>query len=254
MTETNESSGANFKKDVKFSIIVPAHNEEKYIRKCLDSIAKASEAYKDQTEVIVVLNRCTDKTEEIIAKSYNCITLKNNDKNLSKIRNAGAQIASGEIIITIDADTQMTESMLSNVDKYLTSGKYIGGGVTGKFERISLGIFVSAMLIIIPLLFKYGAISVGIFWCYRKDFMAINGFNENMLMAEDADFAKRLKKWGKQNNKKFGTIKNGMITSCRRFDKYGDWALLKNPKVILAYLKGKDKKYADKTYYDNQER
>ncbi|MGE7874034.1 glycosyltransferase [Bacillus paramycoides] len=253
MTETNESSGVNLEKDVKFSIIIPAHNEEKYIRKCLDSIAKASEAYKDQTEVIVVLNRCTDKTGEI-AKSYNCITLKNNDKNLSKIRNEGAKIASGEIIITIDADTQMTESMLSNVDKYLASGKYIGGGVTGKFERISLGIFLSAMLIIIPLLFKYGAISVGIFWCYKKDFMAINGFNENMLMAEDADFAKRLKELGKQNNKKFGTIKNGMITSCRRFDKYGDWALLKNPKVILAYLKGNDKKYADKTYYDNQER
>ena len=36
--------------------------------------------------------------------------------------------------------------------------------------------------------------------------MAINGFNENMLMAEDADFAKRLKEWGKKNNK-FGTIK-----------------------------------------------
>lgn len=75
MTETNESSGVNLKKDVKFSIIISAHNEEKYIRKCLDSIAKASEAYKEQTEVIVVLNRCTDKTEEI-AKSYNCITLK----------------------------------------------------------------------------------------------------------------------------------------------------------------------------------
>ena len=45
-----------------------------------------------------------------------------------------------------------------------------------------------------------------------------------------------------------------MITSCRRFDTYGDWTLLKNPKVILAYLKGNDRKYADKTYYDNQEK
>lgn len=89
------------------------------------------------------------ETEEI-AKSYNCVTLKNNDKNLSKIRNAGAKIANGEIIVTIDADTIMTESMLSNVDKYLASGTYIGGGVNGKFERISLGIFLSAMLIITP--------------------------------------------------------------------------------------------------------
>ena len=87
----------------------------------------------------------------------------------------------------------MTESMLFNVDKYLASGTYIGGGVNGKFERISLGIFLSAMLIIIPL-FKWSYICRD-FWCYRKDFMAINGFNENMLMAEDADFAKRLKEW-----------------------------------------------------------
>jgi len=167
MTEINESSGSDLQKDVKFSIIIPAHNEEKYIRKCLDSIAKASEAYKEQTEVIVVLNRCTDKTEEI-AKSYDCITLKNEDKNLSKIRNAGAEIASGEIIVTIDADTIMTESLLSNVDKYLSSGKYIGGGVNGKFERMSFGIFFSAILIIIPLLFKYGAISVGFFGAIEK--------------------------------------------------------------------------------------
>lgn len=105
----------------------------------MDSIAKASEAYKEQTEVIVVLNRCTDQTEEI-AKSYNCITLKMKIK-LIKIRNAGAEIASGEIIVTLDADTIMTESLLSNVDKYLSSGKYIGGGVNGKFERMSFGIF-----------------------------------------------------------------------------------------------------------------
>ena len=73
---------------MKFSIIIPAHNEEKYIRKCLDSIVKASEAYKEQTEVIVVLNRCTDQTEEI-AKSYNCVTLKNNDKTYLKFEMQG---------------------------------------------------------------------------------------------------------------------------------------------------------------------
>ncbi|HDR7658021.1 TPA: glycosyltransferase family 2 protein [Bacillus wiedmannii] len=76
MAETNESLGSDLQKDVKFSVIIPTHNEEKYIRKCLDSITKVSEAYKKQTEVIVVLNRCTDKTEEI-EKSYKCITLKN---------------------------------------------------------------------------------------------------------------------------------------------------------------------------------
>jgi glycosyltransferase involved in cell wall biosynthesis len=240
-------------KDVKFSVIIPAHNEENYIGECLESIAKAAQPFKNQVEVIVVLNRCTDRTEEI-AQSYNCVTLKNEDKNLSKIRNAGALLAKGEILITIDADSRMTENLLSEVEKHLVSNQYIGGGVNGNFERMSLGIVVSSMLLIVPLLFKYGFISVGIFWCYKKDYQAINGFNENMLMAEDADFAKRLKEWGKKNGKKYGTIKNGMITSCRRFDHYGDWMLLKRPDMILAYIKGTNQKAADEAYYDDQAR
>ena len=241
------------KEDIKISIIIPAHNEEQYIGKCLESILKASEPFKNQVEIIVVLNRCTDRTEEI-AKSYNCIVLKNSDKNLSKIRNAGVELARGEIIVTIDADTQMNEHVLSKAEENLITGKYIGGGVTGKFERMSLGIVVSALLLIGPLFFKYGAISVGIFWCYKKDYESINGFNEKMLMAEDADFAKRLKVWGKKTGKKYGTIKNGMITSSRKFDKHGDWILLKRPKMILAYLKGTDEKYADEAYYENHDR
>ncbi|WP_274310121.1 glycosyltransferase [Solibacillus daqui] len=248
-----KDNSAENKEDIKISIIIPAHNEEKYIGKCLASISKASKLFENQVEIIVVLNRCTDRTEEI-AKSYNCIVIRNDDKNLSKIRNAGVEKARGEIIVTIDADTQMNEHLLSKVEENLMSGKYIGGGVTGKFDRMSLGIFVSSLLLIGPLLFKYGAISVGIFWCYKEDFKSINGFNEDMLMAEDADFAKRLKEWGKKKGKKFGTIQNGMITSTRKFDKHGDWVLLKRPKMILAYLKGKDQKYADEAYYENQDR
>ena len=61
----------------------------------------------------------------------------------------------------------MTESMLSNVDKYLASGTYIGGGVNGKFERISLGIFLRNANHN-PFTFKYGAISVGIFGAIEK--------------------------------------------------------------------------------------
>lgn len=249
MDTTNEEN----RDDIKISVIIPAHNEEKYIGKCLESISKASTFLQGQVEMIVVLNRCTDRTEEI-AKSYNCITLTNNDKNLSKIRNAGVDIARGEMIVTIDADTLMNEHVLLKAQENLTTGNYIGGGVTGKFERMSFGIFVSTLLLIGPLLFKYGAISVGIFWCYKKDFKSIKGFNEKMLMTEDADFAKRLKAFGKTKGKKYGTIQNGMITSSRKFDKYGDWILLKRPKMILAYLKGTDEKYADEAYYENQHR
>lgn len=250
MNSNNYFAGVNHEKDVKFSIIIPAHNEENYIGRCLESIVAASKAFKDQVEVIVVLNRCSDRTEEI-AQSYHCVTLKDENKNLSKIRNAGAKIARGEIIVTIDADSWMSENMLNEIEDHLKTGKYIGGGVKGKFERISLGIIISGLLLIVPLIFKYGFVSVGMFWCYKKDFEAIGGFNENMLMAEDAEFAMRLKKHGKSCGKKFATIKKAyMTTSCRKFDKHGDWTLVKRPQIILAYLKGANKKYADELYYE----
>ncbi|WP_419883475.1 glycosyltransferase [Peribacillus sp. B-H-3] len=233
----------------KFSIIIPAHNEEKYIAGCLESIKAASKRYKDQVEIIVVLNRCTDRTEEI-AKSYNAITIKNKDKNLSKIRNAGAKVATGDILITIDADTKMSKGFLSRVNLLLSSGLFIGGGTSGLFDRMSLGILTSVAAISIPMLIKYGLIAVGIFWCYRKDFVAINGFNEELLMAEDADFAHRLMMWGLVNRKLFGIIPFGMLTSSRKFDKFGDWVMVINPRYIWSYLKGTDKKRAEELYYD----
>lgn len=246
--------GSTEQVDVKFSVLIPAHNEERYIGQCLDSIVAASEHFAKQVEVIVILNRCTDRTEDI-AKSYNCVIVYDDRKNLSQIRNSGAKAARGEILVTIDADSRMTSNMLTEIAEHLATNIYIGGGVQPKFERTSLGIIASTMMLVIPMLFKYGPISIGIFWCYKKDFDAIGGFNENMLMAEDADFAKRLKTWGQQNNKKYGTIKKAqMITSCRKFDQGGDWILVRRPQLVWAYLKGTNTRYADETYYENHGR
>ena len=59
----------------KVSVIIPAHNEEKYIAKCLDSIRIAESNMDIPVEIIVSLNRCTDNTEEI-AKKYGAVTVK----------------------------------------------------------------------------------------------------------------------------------------------------------------------------------
>lgn len=51
-----------------FSVIIPAHNEEKYIGKCIAAVKRASEKVgDDKVQIIVSANRCTDKTAEIAA-------------------------------------------------------------------------------------------------------------------------------------------------------------------------------------------
>jgi GT2 family glycosyltransferase len=240
-------------RSIKFSIVIPAYNEEKYITKCLDSIAASSAAYKDQVEVIVVLNRCTDRTEEI-ASSYHCVIVKEDSKNLSKIRNAGAKAARGKIIVTIDADSWMSNNMLTEIENHLKTGKYIGGGVSMRAERLSMGIIASTLtlfLVGIPIFMKHGFISIGLLWCLKEDFEAINGFDEQLLMAEDVDFAIRLKERGKKSGKGYATITKAHITtSSRKFDVFGDWVFIKKPQILFAYLNGKNRKRSDEFYYD----
>lgn len=183
---------------VLFSILIPAHNEENYIGKCLESIKNASLQYLGRVEVIVTANRCTDKTVEI-AESYGSRVVHEDAKNLAMIRNAGAKAATGEIIITIDADSCMSQDMLVEIEKEIRTGKSIGGCAKLKMERTSPGIFFNMYVIATIGAFANGLPrGAGLFWCRKTDFDAIGGFDENLRVAEDIDFAKRLKQYGKK--------------------------------------------------------
>ncbi|MFH1673797.1 MAG: glycosyltransferase [Pseudomonadota bacterium] len=233
---------------MRFSIMIPARNEEGFIARCLESIQVAAEPFAHETEMVVVLNRCTDRTKEI-ARSYGARIVRNESKNLSMIRNAGVRSACGDIIVTIDADSWMSPTMLIEIDRLLSSGKYIGGGVMMYPERLSLGI-VFTILLILPVLIRHG-VSGGLFWCFRSDFEAIHGFDESLVSAEDIDFARRLKLRGKARGKRFKTITKAHIeTSCRKFDTFGDWYFAKNPHLAWKLLRGRNVKAANGFFYD----
>jgi glycosyltransferase involved in cell wall biosynthesis len=232
----------------RFSILIPARNEEKFLPGCLESIDKAAKSFGGPVEVIVAVNRCTDRTENI-ALEHGAKVVHVDEKNLATIRNAAAGAASGEIIVTIDADSRMTGNMLVEIDRLLQSGKYIGGGVTILPERWSLGILVTCILLEVMLLWHRA--SCGLFWCLRRDFQAIGGFNENLVSLEDMDFAHRLKAYGKKQGKRFKRItKAHIVTSCRKFDTFGDWYLLRNPQIVRRILKGDSPEDANHFYYD----
>ena len=229
------------------SVITPAHNEELFIKKCLFSVKAAAKVVSEEVEHIVVLNRCTDRTEDI-ATQFGVKVITDDSRNLSHIRNKGAEESKGDILVTIEADSQMTSTMLIEVLRKLDSGKYIGGGVKIVPERISLGILCS-LLVVAPFVLWHG-VSAGMFWCLRKDYEAIGGFDEKLACVEDIDFGKRLKRYGKDRGKRYCTIRKAhIVTSCRKFDQFGDWYFIKNPMVVYRVFK-RDQKQADQFYYD----
>lgn len=232
----------------RFSVVIPAHNEERFLGGCLESIARAAAAFPGQLETIVVLNRCTDATERI-AREAGARTLVDESKCLSKIRNAGVAAARGEIILTLDADSRMSPNLVAEVDRALASGRYIGGGVRIALERYSIGLVVT-LLFMAPIVAWYG-ISGGCFWFRKRDFDALGGFDETRLSFEDVDFALRLKARGKRLGTPFKTLwRTCIVTSCRKFDQFGDWFLLLRPGLFFEFKRGIDRELADRLWYE----
>lgn len=100
--------------DVKVSVIVPVFNAERYIRRCLESIAHQTFHY---FEAIIVNDGSTDGSQQIIDKFvrmypslFRCIHIEND--GVANARNVGMQCACGEYIAFVDSDDYVDPHML----------------------------------------------------------------------------------------------------------------------------------------------
>ena len=101
---------------MRFSIIIPAYNSSKFIRKALDSIK--SQTFTDY-ELIVICDSCKDNTQEI-AKEYGAITEKVGFGRDGLTRNRGLEWAKGEWVLFMDDDDWwLHEYVLEQLDKKL---------------------------------------------------------------------------------------------------------------------------------------
>ncbi len=107
----------------KVSIIIPAYNEEKRIGKTLKSYTEYfDKQYKENYEIIVIPNNCTDKTEEVVAQfNVRTHTIPNiNDKGMA-VR-AGFRVADTDLIGFVDADgstpPEAFDDLIKNINNY----------------------------------------------------------------------------------------------------------------------------------------
>ena len=107
---------------VKVSVILAVYNVEKYIKQTLDSVV--NQTFKD-IEIIVVDNKSTDKTLEIVneyAKKDERFVIYKNTENLKQgiARNFGVQMARGEYIFFIDGDDYMDLTCIEKMYNKIT--------------------------------------------------------------------------------------------------------------------------------------
>ena len=98
----------------RFSVVIPAFNEERFIGDCLQSLARQD--FTGGHEVIVVDNNCTDNTAEI-ARRYRAIVVREETPGVCAARHHGTLTARGQIVVSSDADTVFDAGWLSRIDR-----------------------------------------------------------------------------------------------------------------------------------------
>lgn len=110
---------------MKFSIIIPVYNVEKYIDRCLKSIVNQS--YKNY-EVIIVNDGTKDNSVKIIekyTKKYDNFTLYNKQNGgLSDARNYGLKYIKGDYLLFIDSDDYINKDLLNELNNLLKEKEY----------------------------------------------------------------------------------------------------------------------------------
>ena len=195
-----------------FSIVVPVLNEADQINAIIEHLA--NQDLRGDCEIIVVDGDSEGSTNKAIQnKSIKAIT---SQKGRSYQMNAGAEIACGEILIFLHADTRLPENALKKIGTGLENGKYVGGAFDLAIDSdrlflkyISMRASFRSRSTRIP----YGDQAIFI----RKNYFdRIGRFKEIPLM-EDVDLMRRIKKDGK----KICILADKVVTSSRRWDSDG---------------------------------
>jgi glycosyltransferase involved in cell wall biosynthesis len=202
----------------EFSVVIPALNEEKYLKSCLKSIVSQNFP-RNKYEIIVSDGNSSDKTVSI-ARKYADKVVVTRKKGIWYGRNFGARFAKGKYLVFIDADTTIEKDYLETIHKQL-SGDCVavsmgfrlseGGILLHAAEDINNAYHYAITLFGGKTLFGFN-MAVD-----RNVFLKVGGFKNKPL--EDLNFAKNCSKQGKV---KF--IPRKMVsTSARRILLWGLW-------------------------------
>ena len=100
------------------SVIIPVHNSEKYLTKCLESITKQT---YNNLEILVILDNSTDKslsiTEDFQAKDSRIKIKEINKKSAALARKIGVESAKSEFICFVDSDDIIHERYVEILHK-----------------------------------------------------------------------------------------------------------------------------------------
>ena len=105
---------------VKFSVIIPVYNSEKYLKECLDSLV--NQTFKD-FEIICINDGSTDNSKKLLEEYANkddrINVYSQENQGVGAARNYGMTLAKGKYINFLDSDDILSANALKSAYEFL---------------------------------------------------------------------------------------------------------------------------------------
>ncbi|MEK7228102.1 MAG: glycosyltransferase family A protein [Patescibacteria group bacterium] len=118
------------------SVVVIAHNEERHINQCLESLINQT---KKADQIVLITHNCTDKTEKT-AKNYPVHVIPyNGPRGIVYARLEGLRHASGDIILCTDGDSYVASNWIEVMSHQLINNEAVLVGSWMKLKGTFFG-------------------------------------------------------------------------------------------------------------------
>lgn len=175
---------------MKVSVVIPALNEEGMIEQCLTSI-RENDA---EVELILIDNGSIDRTPEIARKIADQVHIKPG-LTLAEMRDFGAKQATGDIVVTTDADCICPTNWISNLVKPFEDPKVVAVG--GAIRPLNINPFSKLYCWMASIMQGIFSFYQGANMAYRKEAYLNSPGYAGAKRAEDWNLSYHIGKLGK---------------------------------------------------------
>ncbi|EKD94212.1 MAG: hypothetical protein ACD_26C00167G0004 [uncultured bacterium] len=178
------------------SIVIPAHNEEKWINICIQSFL--NQTYKN-IEIIVINDASIDKTLEILKKYLRIKVISfNKNQGEAMARTTGVKHSNGNIILQTDADAEYPKDFIQIAVNEFSKNKKISGISLGeiKVHKNQKGIIADYWRIKRKASFlskqNCKKLATGCVFIKNVVYDKIGYYDSKMIAGTDVDFSQRM--------------------------------------------------------------
>lgn len=109
---------------MKISVLIIAHNEEKYIRECIESILNQTQK---ADEIVLIVHNSTDNTEGIARKYPIKVISFKGEVGPVYARLEGLKYVNGDIVLCLDGDAYAKNNWVEVMSRTLQNGNILVG-------------------------------------------------------------------------------------------------------------------------------